>query len=135
VADTSDWRDHKRPLWLMAVVMPAIPFAAIALWSWTGWGVWLWLGPIIILGVVPVVDVLAGLDRDNPPDGAIEALERDRYYRWLTVAFLPIQYAGFIVAFWFIADAGMTVAERVGLAVTVGFIAGLGINTVRGQKA
>jgi len=129
VAGTSDWRDRKRPLWLMALVMPALPFAAIALWSWSGWGVWLWLGPIVILGVVPLVDVLAGLDRDNPPDDAIAALERDRYYRWLTVAFLPIQYAGFVVAFWFIANGGMTVAECVGLAVTVGFIAGLGINT------
>ena len=123
------WRDRKRPLWLLGLVMPLLPFAAVGLFAWTGWGVWLWLGPIVILGVVPLVDLVAGLDRDNPPDDAIAALERDRYYRWLTYLFLPLQYAGFVLAFWFIATGGMTVAERIGLAVTVGFIAGLGINT------
>ncbi len=109
--------------------MPALPFAAIGLFSWTGWGVWLWLGPIVILGVVPVIDLVAGLDRSNPPDDAIAALEQDRYYRWLTFLFLPIQYAGFVTAFWFIATSGISVLDKTGLAVTVGFIAGLGINT------
>jgi len=128
-ASPTQWRDRKRPLWLLALVMPLIPFAAVALWSWSGMAVWLWLGPIVILGIVPILDAFAGLDRSNPPEEVVAALEQDRYYRWLTYAFLPLQYAGFIVAFWFIARADMTVAERVGLAITVGFIAGLGINT------
>jgi alkane 1-monooxygenase len=126
---TEQWRDHKRHLWLVALVMPALPFAAIAGFSITGWGVWLWLGPIVILGVVPLIDLAAGLDRDNPPDDLIAALEADRYYRWLTFAFLPIQYAAFVTAFWFLATADLTVANKVGLAITVGFIGGLGINT------
>ena len=57
-----------------------------------------WLGPIVILGVVPPIDLMTGLDRSNPPDDVIEALEHDRYYRWITYLFLPIQYAGFIGA-------------------------------------
>ena len=88
------WSDGKRYLWLVALVMPTLPFVAIGLFAWTGWGVWLWLGPIVILGVVPVLDLVAGLDRSNPPDDVIAALEKDRYYRWLTFLFLPIQYAG-----------------------------------------
>ena len=123
------WRDRKRHLWVSALAIALLPFAAIALWSATGWGVWFWLGPLVILGVVPLVDLMGGLDRDNPPDDLIEALEQDRYYRWLTFCFLPIQYAGFVTAFWFIATADIGVVDRVGLAVTVGFIAGLGINT------
>ena len=50
-------------------------------------------------GVVPAIDLMAGLDRSNPPDDVIEALENDRYYRWITYLFLPIQYAGFVGAF------------------------------------
>ncbi len=123
------WTDGKRYLWLVALTMPMLPFAALGLQAWTGWGIWLWLGPIVILGLVPLLDLAAGLDRSNPPDGVIAALERDRYYRWLTFAFLPLQYAGFVVAFWYIATAGLDVAGKVGLAVTVGFVAGLGINT------
>lgn len=123
------WRDRKRYLWPTALVMAALPFAAIGLHALTGWGVWLWLGPIVILGIIPLIDLAGGLDPSNPPVGAIAALEQDRYYRWLTYLFLPIQYAGFCYAFWFIAHGPLTVSESVGLAVTVGFVAGLGINT------
>ena len=87
---TIRWSDRKRYLWLVALVMPCLPFAAVALYSLTGWGVWLWLGPIVILGLVPVIDMIAGLDGSNPPDDLIAALEKDRYYRWITYLFLPI---------------------------------------------
>lgn len=123
------WHDRKRYLWLTALAMPVIPVAAMALFSVTDMGVWLWLGPIVILGVVPLIDLFTGRDRSNPPDDLIESLENDRYYRWLTFAFLPMQYAGFLVGMWFIAQAGLTTVEKVGLAVTLGFIGGLGINT------
>ena len=124
-----DWTDRKRYLWLVALLMPALPFAAMGLYVWTGWEVWFWIGPLVILGLVPVIDVLTGLDRSSPPDDVIPALEADRYYRWLTFIFLPIQYAGFATAFWFIATSDVSVVDKVGLAVTTGFIAGLGINT------
>ena len=123
------WRDRKRYLWLVALVMPCLPFAAIGLHALTGWGAWLWLGPIVILGVVPLVDLLAGLDRSRPPDDVIAILEQDRYYRRLTYLFLPLQYAGFVAAFWVIGSSDLSPVDRVGLAVTVGFIGGLGINT------
>lgn len=127
-ADTT-WRDPKRYLWLLGVAMPLIPFAAVGLNAWTGWSVWLWLGPIVILGIVPLIDWTVGRDAASPPDAAIARLEADRYYRWLTYLFLPIQYAGFLLAFWYLVTADLSTWDRVGLAVTVGFIGGLGINT------
>jgi alkane 1-monooxygenase len=126
---TAHWRDRKRTLWLFALVMPMIPFAAIAGYQWTGSGVWLWLGPIVILGFVPIIDLITGLDPSNPPDDVIEALEQDRYYRWLTFLFLPIQYAAFGFGMWFIATQQMSIWNNIGLAITIGFIGGLGINT------
>ena len=102
------------------------------LWLATGWSVWFWLGPIIILGVVPAIDLFAGLDRSNPPDDVIEALEKDRYYRWITYLYLPIQYAGFIGAMWIVSGASpweLRAVERIGLAVSIGCIGGIGINT------
>ena len=60
----------------------------------------------------------------------IEALEKDRYYRWITYAFLPIQYAGFVGAMWLIATSGdLSVVDKVGLAISIGCIGGIGINT------
>ncbi|HET8560418.1 MAG TPA: fatty acid desaturase [Marmoricola sp.] len=126
---TAQWRDRKRHLWLIGLVVPALAFVAFGMHTLTGWAVWCWLGPIVILGIVPAIDLVAGLDRSNPPDDVIEALEQDRYYRWITYLFLPIQYAGFVGACWWIAHGDLSTPERIGIAVSIGCIGGIGINT------
>jgi alkane 1-monooxygenase len=122
------WRDRKRRLWLLGLVVPALPFLAGLLVALTGWaGCW-WLGPFVVFGVVPVVDVALGRDGANPPDDAIAWLEQDRWYRWCTYLYLPLQYAGLVYACaqW---SRGLSGAGALGLAVTVGIVAGIGINT------
>src|SRR6478735_1060903 len=131
---TQAWRDKKRYLWLIGLVVPSLAFIGYGLWALTGWGVWFWIGPIVILVVVPAIDLVAGLDRSNPPDDVIEALEQDRYYRWITYLYLPIQYAGFLGATWLIGHGGMggsdlSPLDKLGLAVSIGCIGGIGINT------
>src|SRR5437870_901633 len=95
---TEAWKDNKRYLWLIGLVVPSLAFVAAIAYIVTGWGAVLWIGPVIVLGVVPAIDLIVGLDRANPPDDAIEALEKDKYYRWITYLFLPIQYLGFVAA-------------------------------------
>jgi alkane 1-monooxygenase len=130
---TEQWTDKKRYLWLISLVVPSLAFVAVAMHQVTGWGVWWWLGPIVILGIVPAIDLLVGLDRSNPPDDVIEALEGDRYYRWITYLFLPIQYAGFVGAFYLLTHpatvGGLSTVDKVGLAISIGCIGGIGINT------
>ncbi len=133
------WSDKKRYLWLIGLVVPSLALVAFVGHQLTGWGVWLWIGPIVILGVVPAVDLIAGLDRSNPPDDVIAALEGDRYYRWITYLYLPVQYVGFVAAFVWIAEPGwfpevlgvgeLSVVGKLGLAVSIGCIGGIGINT------
>src|SRR4051794_37103315 len=129
VGSTATWTDKKRYLWLIGLVVPSLAFIGLAMWWLTGWGVWFWIGPIVILGVVPAIDLMAGLDRSNPPDDVIEALERDRYYRWITYLFLPIQYAGFVGAMYLVGAGGLGTVDQVGIAVSIGCIGGGGINT------
>jgi alkane 1-monooxygenase len=126
---TTRWKDRKRYLWLLGLVVPSLAFLAWALVELTGWsGCW-YLGPIVVLVVVPTVDLLAGLDRSNPPDEVIEALENDGYYRWITYLFLPLQYAALVWACWMFTQSALSTVDKVGLALTVGTIAGIGINT------
>ena len=132
---TEAWKDKKRYLWLIGLVVPSLAFVAFGGYAVTGWGAWLWLGPVVILGIVPAIDLIAGLDRSNPPDDAIEALENDKYYRWITYLFLPIQYAGFIGAFYLVGGGTpfgidpLGVVDKIGLAISIGAIGGIGINT------
>jgi alkane 1-monooxygenase len=132
---TAEWKDNKRYLWLIGLVVPSLAFIALGMFQLTGWGVCLWLGPIVILGIVPAIDLFAGLDRSNPPDDVIERLEQDKYYRWITYVFLPIQYVGFLAAFVWIAKpewlgvAELSTFDKIGIAVSIGAIGGIGINT------
>ena len=132
---TEAWKDKKRYLWLIGLVVPSLAFIAFGMYYATGLGVWLWIGPIVILGVVPAIDLVAGLDRSNPPDDAIEALENDKYYRWVTYLFLPIQYAGFVGAMYLIGGGTpfgieeLSTLDKLGLAISIGCIGGIGINT------
>src|SRR5204862_3783979 len=128
---TEQWRDKKRYLWLIGLVVPSLAFIAFGMFQLTGWSVWLWIGPIIILVIVPAIDLFAGLDRSNPPDDVIEALEQDLYYRWITYLFLPIQYVGFVAAMYLIARGDplgigdeLPLWAKIGLAVSIGCIGG-----------
>jgi alkane 1-monooxygenase len=59
----------------------------------------------------------------------IEALENDRYYRWITYLYLPIQYAALVGACRLVVHAQLSPVDRLGLSLTIGMIAGIGINT------
>ena len=72
---SDEWTDKKRYLWLIGLVVPSLAFAGYGLWLATGVGAWFWIGPVVILVIVPAIDLFAGLDKSNPPDDAIEALE------------------------------------------------------------
>ena len=133
---TEQWTDKKRRLWLIGLVVPTLFFIAYGLWAATGMSGFLWIGPVVILVIVPSIDLVAGLDRSNPPDDVIEALENDRYYRWITYLFLPIQFVGFVGAFYLIANGDpfgfqgeLGLADKIGLALSIGAIGGIGINT------
>ncbi|HSV41431.1 MAG TPA: fatty acid desaturase [Nocardioidaceae bacterium] len=129
MATAVEWKDKKRYLWVLGMVVPVLPLVGIALQSSTGLGFWLWLTPLVFLGVIPLLDLVAGYDDTNPPEEVIEALENDRYYRWVTYLYLPVQYVGFVFAVWYIATADLGVADKIGLALSVGTVAGVAINT------
>ena len=65
----------------------------------------------------------------------IEQLENDKYYRWITYVFLPIQYVGFLAAFVWIAKPSGSGSrscpplDKLGIAISIGGIGGIGINT------
>jgi alkane 1-monooxygenase len=123
------WRDHKRYLWLLGLLVPTLPFMAWGLVSATGLGIFWWFGPLFVFGVMPGLDTLIGTDAQNPPDSAIKWLENDRYYRWCTYLYLPLQYGALVWACWEWANGGLSGIEKLGLAFTVGTVSGIAINT------
>jgi len=123
------WRDPKRHLWLFGLVIPTLPFGTWALVHATGFAPLWFFGPVLVFGIFPLLDLAMGRDRRNPPDSVIKWLEQDRYYRWCTYLYIPIQYAGLIFACWLWSSGELSTLDSVGLALTVAMVSGIAINT------
>jgi alkane 1-monooxygenase len=125
-----DWRDKKRYLWLLGAVVPAFLFLGWGLVNLTGLGLFWWIGPIFVYLIIPALDVFFGDDPSNPPEEIVAWLERDRYYRFVTYAFLPMQYVALFTGFWLMTrHGGLAVVDRLGIAFTLGSLNGIAINT------
>ena len=125
----AEWSDGKRYAWMLGIVVPLAPFFAWLYWSLTGFGAFWFMGPFLVFVLFPLLDVVVGMDRTNPPDSVLKFLEQDRYYRWCTYLFIPIQYAGLVFACFMWASGDLTVVESIGLALTMGVVGGIAINT------
>jgi alkane 1-monooxygenase len=125
----AEWTDGKRYAWLLGIVVPLSPFFAWFYWSLTDFGGFWFIGPVLVFMVFPLLDMAIGMDSTNPPDSVLKFLEQDRYYRWCTYLFIPIQYAGLVFACWMWGSGELTVVESLGLALTMGVVGGIAINT------
>ncbi|MFB9237999.1 alkane 1-monooxygenase [Plantactinospora siamensis] len=126
---STTWRDVRKPLWPLALVVPVLPFLGFALWRGTGGALAWWLTPAVVFGAIPAVDLLIGDDRRNPPDAEFTRLQAAGYYRWLTYLWLPAQYAALVLCCAVWQRGGLGVAGAAGLIATVGVVNGIAINT------
>ncbi|HEX6753039.1 MAG TPA: alkane 1-monooxygenase [Solirubrobacterales bacterium] len=123
------WRDGKRYAWLLGLVIPFAPFIAWASVELTGFDFFWFFGPLLVFVAFPILDIVIGMDATNPPDSVLKWLEQDRYYRWCTYLFIPVQYAGLVFACWLWSSGDLSTLESIGLALTMGVVGGIAINT------
>jgi alkane 1-monooxygenase len=125
--DTRPWKDPKRVAWVSGLMVPALPFTGWAIATVTSLDVFFWNGPLWLLVLMPLLDSVRGLDDSNPPDSAMPALDADRYYRWLTYLFVPIQYVSFVWACWYVTQRNPGTFATIGITFTVGMVSGIAI--------
>jgi alkane 1-monooxygenase len=121
--------DRKRWLWSLSVLYPLQPFLGIWLHAETGIEAWLLLPLFLGYVVAPVLDWILGEDKNNPPEEVVIQLDRDRYYRLLTYAVVPLHFAALIGAAWWAGTQELSWWAFIGLAAVAGMASGLGINT------
>ena len=128
-AEAVQWKDPKRHLWPLGLLVPMLPLIGWGLVSATGLGVFWWFGPIFLYGLLPILDTIIGTDAANPADSLVTGLEADRYYRWCIYLYIPLQFAVLVWAAWKVTHGGMPWYDDLGLTVTTGIVGGVAINT------
>ncbi|GAA3396242.1 alkane 1-monooxygenase [Cryptosporangium minutisporangium] len=122
------WRDGRRYLWPSAIMVPILPFLSYGIVSQTGVEGWWWLTPGLVFVLIPLVDMVGGDDVGNPPEDAAKTLQADRYYRWLTYLYLPLQLGGLVLGSWQWQQGDLGWVGLLGILVSVGTVNGIAIN-------
>lgn len=123
------YTDRRRWLWSLSLAWPLLPVASSVLALQTGQTLWFWATLAIWYLVVPIVDHLLPPDASNPPPEVVPQLDADRYYRVLTYLTVPIHYLTLLYAAYVIGTQDLAWHSILGLALSVGVVNGLAINT------
>ncbi|NVJ96549.1 MAG: alkane 1-monooxygenase [Alphaproteobacteria bacterium] len=114
----AQWRDSKRYLWPLPILITAVPLTGWYMHAQTGFETWLWFSPIFFYVFIPILEMAIGEDSSNPPREAIPHLRDDKFYRWSVFLTLPFSYLIWVVGAWYVTNMEFTVTAYI--AVTVG---------------
>eukprot|EP01137_Pigoraptor_chileana_P012484 Opistho-2@64915 len=104
-----------------------LPFLLSALGLvWGGWYNYMTFALAFV--IIPLLDIIIGLDDYNPTKEQEKMLEKKLSFRLVTWVWVPMQVALVFWSCWFIGNNDMTLLELIGAATAVGICGGLGIN-------
>jgi len=115
--------------------MKPYPFLIIFLLPFSVWlgyrlgGGYNFLTPLFVFGLIPLLDIVLGVDRRNPGPEEEKSLGEDRAFRLITWVCAPVQVAMVVWAAYVVTRQSLTALETLGLVLSVGISSGaLGIN-------
>lgn len=120
--------DGKRWWWLLSVTYPLQAFIPMWIHSQTGNELWFLLPFVINFAALPILDLLIGEDENNPPEEVLMQLDRDRYYRYLTYATVPLHLLVFFACAVYAGTESLSWWAFGLLALHAGMVGGLAIN-------
>ena len=126
---TVTYTDRRRWLWSLSLAWPLMPVAACVLAVALQNAAWYWASLVVWYLIVPVIDHLLPADASNPPAAVVPQLDADRYYRTLTYLTVPIHYFTLLYTAYVVGTQDLPWHAIVGLALSVGVVNGLAINT------
>lgn len=132
-----EYRDRKRPLWMVSLFVPASVFLGPLLYLATGNALLLWLPLAFYYITVPLLDMLIGEDQSNPPEEVVPQLEADHFYRRMTYALVPILLGAYLFGMWFVGTHSLPLHGIIAMVLLTGTIcgaAGLNLGHELGHK-
>jgi alkane 1-monooxygenase len=122
------YRDRKRYLWALSVLVPMLALVGPGLFFLTGNALWLWAPLAFYFVVIPVLDMVLGEDTNNPPEEVVAQLEQDRYYRYITYLLVPVLWAMWTLGVWFVGAQEAPLHGMIATVLVIGTLQGTAIN-------
>lgn len=80
----------------------------------------LFFGPVLFFGIIPALDSLVSLDKDNEPKAP--------WLRWVPVAYVPVQVVALLFTLWVAVTGELPAWQRMMLVFNAGLASSMGIN-------
>lgn len=116
---------------LLSLLLPTLPLVALFAGRAVGYPEWFaWLPMVVAFVLLPIVDAMVGLDTDNPDAEESRILAGDAYYRYLTLAVVPLQIMSLMICGYAVVTGEGGLFGQVGYLMSCGAISGsTGITT------
>lgn len=124
------WLTPTLMIWLKSILYLLVflaPLSIIHAWKMMqldaiNQNLWAWAPLIIIFGIVPVVDHLIGTDPANPSDEQVKKMDRNYWYRLLTLLVVPAQFATLFFGAWVFVNQNFSLIGQIGWVLSVGIV-------------
>lgn len=108
----------KKYTYLICFILPVFAYLGYVLGGWYNY-----LTPFLVFVVLPLLDLVIGLDSTNPKEEEVPALQNEKFYRYITYFWAYMQVA-------FVAWACYAVvANPMETYALIGFLISIGLNT------
>lgn len=128
----STFKDKKRKLWLLGIVIPNIANTAFLGYQFGPkftQKLFAMTGPLALHVVIPAIDKLLGEDPDNPPEELISELEADPYYAKMVKLFIPFQLAANVYGLYLASRESTPLTDKILFGHLLGVVNGVAVNT------
>ncbi len=121
--------EPKRLMWSLVLLFLLIPLPVIYLFVVTG-NPWLLVTPLFVSYIaLPLLDLVVGVDKNNPPEELVSQLEADPYYNRLLMLCIPIHITVLVASAWLVGTHELTWFFLITFAAVIGIANGASINT------
>ena len=111
--------DKMKYAFLVAYLVPCLVVAGYVLGGW-----WHFLTPLVIFVLVPLMDLLVGTWKINLEEDHYRQLKDVLYFRLITYAYVPCQFALVGWAAYIAASGSLQTFEWVGFVISTGIVSG-----------
>lgn len=124
-----EYKEPKRWLWSLVIAFILMPLPVIALYLNSG-NPWVLVAPLgVTYLLLPMLDVLVGTDKNNPPEELVSQLEADPHYNRLLMLCIPAHIIALVACAWLVGTQDLAWGFLLAFAVVMGMYSGLSINT------
>ena len=94
-------------------------------WLFEQHDIFYYIGPLLAFVFVPLFDFIVGKDESNPTNLQLQSLEKERYFKILTICYVPLQFIMIGYGAYHLVNTPMNTFQTIGFILTLSLYAGI----------